>query len=297
MTTRVAAVDIGTNSTRVLIAEKIDGAIRDMERIGIVTALGRGVDESGSLAPDAVDRTVDALERYGRLIRDHGVIAARAVATSASRDAANRDDFFDAAQRALGFRPEVISGSEEARLSYLGATAGVPGPGGLVIDIGGGSTEFVVDSGGVSIDIGSVRLTERCLANHPASPVELNSARAEAARMIATRNLPADTWAIGVAGTWTSLAAMHLELDVYDSSSVEGAVMMLDDVRHLVNWLASLTLAEKQSIPSLDANRSPVILGGAVVAEASLQALAIDRVTVSEHDILDGICMVLKPDS
>ena len=195
------------------------------------------------------------------------------------------------------FRPELISGEEEASLSFAGASLGAANPADtVVIDAGGGSTEFVADDGGVSIDIGSVRLTERCLPHHPAAPAELDATRTEAARVIACGELPFRSSAVGVAGTWTSLAAMHRRLDAYDPDLVEGTTMRLDDVRQLVRWLATLTLEEKQAIPSLDPNRAPVILGGAVVAEASLEALALDHVTISEHDILDGVCLELLND-
>ena len=294
---RVASVDIGTNSTRLLIASGSETGLGEIERRALVTALGRRVEGSGRLAADSIARTVSALAEYGASIRAAGVGSARAVATSASRDANNREAFFDTAQNALGFRPELISGEEEASLSFAGASLGAANPADtVVIDTGGGSTEFVADDGGVSIDIGSVRLTERCLPHHPAAPAELDAARTEAARVIACGELPFRSSAVGVAGTWTSLATMHRRLDAYDPDLVEGTTMRLDDVRQLVRWLATLTLEEKQAIPSLDPNRAPVILGGAVVAEASLEALALDHVTISEHDILDGVCLELLND-
>ena len=291
---RVAAVDIGTNSTRLLIAEQIDGVMSDVVRSATVTALGRGVDATRRLAPDAIDRTVRALARYGTLIRESNVVGARAVATSACRDAVNRNDFFDAAQPVLGFRPKLISGDEEATRSFAGATRGIKdlsAP--IVIDTGGGSTEFVGRREGVSVDIGSVRLTERCLPNHPASPVELEAARREASRIVASNELPTGSRAIGVAGTWTSLAAMDLDLDVYDSAAVNDSTLTLENLGRLVNWLSLLSLPAKEAIPSLDPKRAPVILGGAVVAEASLQALGLDRIMIREHDILDGVCLGL----
>lgn len=295
MTTRVAAIDIGTNSTRLLIADRSEAGLVDVERTTMVTSLGRGVDESGHLAADAISRTVSALAGYESAIRAASAASARAVTTSAGRDASNREDLFDAAFQVLGFRPEVISGEDEAALSFAGATHGAADPARtVVIDTGGGSTEFVADDGGVSIDIGSVRLTERCLPHHPVAAVELNAARAEAARVVGSRDLPFRPTAIGVAGTWTSLAAMHQGLEAYDADQVEGTDMTLDDVRRLVNWLSGMTLEQKEAIPSLDPKRAPVIVGGAVVAEASLQALALDRIRISEHDLLDGICLTLE---
>ena len=291
---RVAAVDIGTNTTRLLIAEFEGGQIRDIQRIATVTALGRGVDQTGRLAEDAIARTLPVLARYGEVVAAADVANCRAVATSASRDAENREGFFNAAEAVLGFRPELISGTDEASLSFAGATADVERPAEtVVIDCGGGSTEFVASDAGVSVDIGSVRLSERCLPDHPTTSAQLDAARTEAARVIAARDLPDRSTALGVAGTWTSLAAINLDLGTYDADVVEETVLMLDDVRRIVNWLAGLTLEEKQAIPSLDPKRALVILGGAIVAEASLLALALDRVKVTEHDILDGICFEL----
>jgi exopolyphosphatase/guanosine-5'-triphosphate,3'-diphosphate pyrophosphatase len=291
----VGAIDIGTNSVRLLVAEPTDdGGLTDVVRLQTVTALGHGVDEAGLLATDAIERTVAALATYGAAMQAHGVERRRAVATSACRDAANVDAFFNPSEEVLGFRPEVISGEEEAMRSFLGATNALDDAGhAVVIDTGGGSTEFAGADGGVSVNIGSIRLTERCLPDQPATVVQLDAARTEAARVIASRNLPDGRSAIGVAGTWTSLSAMHLDLAAYDSDAVHGSVLMLDDVRHLVNWLSTLSLDQKWAIPSLDPKRAPVILGGAVVAEATLQALALDRITISEHDILDGVAMGL----
>lgn len=287
----VAAIDIGTNSTKLLIIDADQAeVIRDVR----VTALGRGVDGSGRLADDAIERTVAVLADFRTLLETHGVTRARAVATSASRDASNREVFFDAAEAALSVRPEVIAGTEEAMLSFAGAASVARDPAHtVVIDIGGGSTEFVSDHAAVSVDIGSVRLTERCLPDHPPSASQLADARAEAARIIGTRDLPHRSEAIGVAGTWTSLAAIHLGLDRYRSDAVHRSVLSLDDVRLQVAQLARMTLDEKQAIPSLDPGRAPVILGGALVAEASLQALALDQATISEQDLLDGVCRQL----
>lgn len=288
----MAAVDMGTNSTRLLIADLTRDGLVDVERIEKVTGLGRGVDRSGRLSPDAIARTTRVLQSYSRRIRETGVEAARAVATSAARDATNQDEFVEAARRALGFRPDIIGGEEEARLVFAGATEGTPDPGAtLVVDIGGGSTEIVTDAGGVSTDIGSVRLTERCLPAHPASARDLAAARREAALVMGAAAVPLRSRAMGAAGTWTSLAAIHLRLDTYDSHEVEGTTLHLEDVVRMVAWLGSLSLGEKEAIPSLNPKRAPVILGGAVVAETSLRLLGLDRIIVTGHDILDGVCM------
>lgn len=298
---RAAAVDIGTNSTRLLIAD-VDagtGVLADVERRAQVTALGRGVDRTGRLSPEAIERTARVLESYGRLIRAAGAEASRAAATSAARDAANGAEFLDAASAALGFRPEIIDGGEEAALVFLGAAGRSAGSGGaVVIDIGGGSTEMVTGEGGVSVDIGSVRLSERRLPRHPAARSDLAAARREAARLLGTPEAPRRSRGIGAAGTWTSLAALHLELDAYDPERVEGAVLDRASLEALVEGLASLTLKEKEALPSLDPARAPVILGGAVVAETALRILGLDRVTITEHDLLDGICWsLLDPDA
>ena len=289
---RVAAVDMGTSSTRLLIADRAGTGLVDVERTETVTGLGRGVDSSGRLSPGGIERTTRVLESYGVRIRQARVQAARAVATSAARDAANRDEFVEAARRALGFRPDIIGGEEEAGLVFAGATGGTPDPDAtVVVDIGGGSTEIVTDEGGVSTDIGSIRLTERCLPNHPATDRDLATARREAARVMGVADLPGRSRALGAAGTWTSLAAMHLGLDTYESHEVEGTTLGLGDVERMVEWLGSLSLEEKTAIPSLNPKRAPIILGGAVVAETSLRLLGLRRITVTGHDILDGVCL------
>ena len=292
---RVAAVDMGTNSTRLLIADATETGLIDVERIDTVTGLGRGVDSSGRLAPDAIERTTLVLASYGRRIREAGVERARAVATSAARDASNREEFLEATRLALGFRPEVIGGQEEAALVFAGATGPAPNRGGtVVVDIGGGSTEVVTDRGGVSMNIGSIRLTERCLPNHPATPDDLDAARREAIRVMGAPDVPRRSGGLGAAGTWTSLAAMHLDLDTYDSETVEGATLSLTDIVHMVAWLGALTLEQKQAIPALNPKRAPIILGGAIVAETTLRILDLEEITVTGHDVLDGVCRSLE---
>lgn len=291
---RVAAVDMGTNSTRLLIAEHGKGALTDVKRIETVTGLGRGVDGSGRLSPDAIERTTRVLSAYSSRIGKAGVQAARAVATSAVRDAANRDQFVEVAWRALGFRPDVIAGEEEAALVFAGASRRAHDPSHtVVVDIGGGSTEIVADRRGVSTDIGSIRLTERCLPNHPAVARDLAAARREAARVMGAADLPHRSIGMGTAGTWTSLAAIHLGLETYESQAVEGTTLSLADMERMVAWLGSLTLQEKQAIPALNPKRAPIILGGAIVAETSLRLLKLDEITVTGHDILDGVCLSL----
>jgi exopolyphosphatase/guanosine-5'-triphosphate,3'-diphosphate pyrophosphatase len=287
-----AAVDIGTNSMRLLVVDAAGGEIGRWQR---VTGLGLGVDSTGRLSPDAIERTVDVLALYGELMRSNGVVRARAVATSASRDAANRDEFFDRAERALGLRPELIEGVEEAALSFAGATLDAPGDGPFVVsDIGGGSTELVyrVDGAvtGMSVDIGSVRLTERLLPDHPADFDQLEAAGRLVDELLANANVPTDdAVVIGVAGTWTSLAAISLGLAAYDREAVHHAALSRDVVDHLVLWLAALDVDETAAIPALDPARAPVILAGAVVARGVMRRLAAGEVIVSEHDLLDGV--------
>lgn len=288
-----AAVDIGTNSMRLLVVDD-DGT--EVGRWTQVTGLGRGLDAAGHLSDEAIARTVDVLAEYGERMRHHGVDRARAVATSASRDAANREAFFDRAERALGLRPEVVSGLEEATLSFRGATGGTTAPGPhLVVDIGGGSTEFVFEQGvdviGTSVDIGSVRLTDRLgLERRPVEFDRLDEAALLVESLISRTSLPGHIGTcIGVAGTWTSLSAMTLDLPTYDRSLVHGSTIHRLELDRLVLRLAAMSVDETARIPSLDPQRAPVILGGAVVAREVMRFIAIDEVMVSERDLLDGV--------
>ena len=300
---RVAAVDIGTNSVRLLVARKRPADLFGADRLEVVdrrvtvTRLGSGVDRSGRLSGEAVARTIDVLEGYGAVIDALRVDAADAVATSATRDAANRDEFLDRAELALGFRPRVISGVEEAEYSFRGATSDFTTDAGyLVIDPGGGSTEFVSGTDGVeaavSIDIGSVRLTERLLPSLPAAADALEAAVDHVAGLFAgVQPAAVGTTVLGVGGTYTSLAAILLALPEYDPTSVHGSRHTLSDLRSLVRRLAGHTLEELRRIPSLDPARAPVLVGGAVVAAGALAAVGSDTVVVSEADILHGVAL------
>ncbi|HEY7705442.1 MAG TPA: Ppx/GppA phosphatase family protein [Acidimicrobiia bacterium] len=287
--TTVAAVDIGTNSMRMLVIRRIgDGAV-ELGRWERVTGLGRGVDATGEFAAEAVDRTLIALLEFGGRMRQLGVEKARAVGTSASRDAANRDSFFDRAETALGFRPEIISGDEEARLSYAGATSRLPPDSKpVVVDIGGGSTEFVVAEGGRSIDIGSVRLTERFLPSRPAPAAEVEAARAHCHELFSVMSVPEHDAVLGSGGTWTTLAAIHLVSD-----EVDGSTITKSELDGLVDRLAGLTMQQTEALPGLVPARAAVILGGAVVAQSSLQFLGAESMRVSVADLLDGIAAQL----
>lgn len=280
----IAVVDIGTNSMRLLITDGHDEVGRWVE----VTGLGQGVDRTGTLSPDRIEETMRALAYFGSLMDEHAVGRRMAIATSASRDASNRDVFFDLAESALGTRPILISGEEEAALAFSGATAGVSLPPPVVVsDIGGGSTEFVTEAGGVSIDIGSVRLTERAVKSRPTPDAEIQAARALVARLFERIDLDTGSL-IGVAGTWTSLGAVAQGLPEYSRDRVHGHRMSRSDLAGVIEALAGMTLAETAAIPSLDPKRAPVILGGALVAEGVMDVLAAEVVIVSEHDTLDG---------
>jgi exopolyphosphatase/guanosine-5'-triphosphate,3'-diphosphate pyrophosphatase len=279
---KVAAVDIGTNSMRLLVVHRIGDGLAELGRYERVTGLGRGVDATGELSEEAMDRTLLALSEFGGRMREMGVERRRAVATSASRDARNREMFFDRAELALGVRPEMISGDEEAALAFAGATSrtGERAPH-LVIDIGGGSTEFVTVEGGRSFDVGSVRLTDRVLTARPAPPEQVGASRALVAEMFLSVT-PFVGSVIGVAGTWTSLARIHHG----DSNLVR---LSLADITGLVEHLSGLTEEQTAALPGLDPARAPVILAGAVIAEGAATAAGAGTVVVSENDLLDGV--------
>ena len=286
-------VDIGTNSMRLLVVDDT----RELHREVAVTGLGTGVDRTGHLDPERVEATLDVLQRYGATMDRLSVAKRRVVATSATRDAEDNADFVARAGRALGAVPEVISGIEEAELSYVGATASfVDQPPTVVIDIGGGSTEFVLGNETVttatSIDIGSVRLTDRLLPTRPASAADVRAARAAVAEAFHASLSPEPVErVIGVAGSFTSLAAIALDLTEYDRDRVDGSVLTADQIHGLIDRLSSMTISELEAIPSLDPNRAPVILAGAILAEGALAAIGVDKITVSEKDLLDGMAI------
>ncbi|WP_280271995.1 Ppx/GppA phosphatase family protein [Nocardia wallacei] len=310
MSDRVAAVDCGTNSIRLLIAEVgADKHLTDVHREMRIVRLGQGVDATGELHPEAIERTRAALHDYVDRMADAGVTRVRMVATSATRDARNRDDFFAMAAAELGrvapgAQAEVITGDEEARLSFAGAVdelSSAEGPF-VVVDLGGGSTEVVLgDSTGVesaySADIGCVRITERCLHGNPPTREEVASARFFASQRLAQAFgvVPVErarTW-VGVAGTMTTLAAVALDLPEYDSEKVHLTRMSLEQVRAVCNRLIAMNHDERAALGPMHPGRVDVIGGGAVIAEVLADELArragITELIVSEHDILDGI--------
>ena len=289
-----AAVDIGTNTVRLLV---VDDEGNDLERRYVVAGLGRGVDATRTFQPEAVERALDTLAGYREAIDRHGATAIRAVATSATRDVVDGEAFLDAAESALGVRPEVISGEAEAVLSFAGGTRGVvESPPALVIDVGGGSTEFVYGSDSpeyaTSINMGSVRITERTLPDRPASPQQVAAARVEADRELSTVDLPGPVGtSVGVGGTFTTLATLNRGLPY--NTSVEGERLTSADVGLLIARLAELTIEGTAALEGIDPARAPVILGGAIVVERAMAAAGLDEVLVTEHDLLDGIAMSL----
>jgi exopolyphosphatase/guanosine-5'-triphosphate,3'-diphosphate pyrophosphatase len=286
----VGVVDIGTNSMRLLIT---DGEA-DFGRWVEVTGLGRGVDSSGSLAEETVEATVHVLEKYGRIMDEHEVGKRLAIATSASRDATNRETFFDRAETALGVRPTLISGETEGRYAFSGAIGDLElEPPVVVTDIGGGSTEFVTADLVRSVDVGTVRLADRALPGRPPTRDELEKARSIVNEALAGVEAGDVGSHIGVAGTWTSLSAIALGLDRYDRDVVHGSRLSVDSLADLVARLSAMTMDETRRIPGLDPKRAPVILPGAVIARAVMETLSVTETIVSERDTLDGAAMEL----
>jgi exopolyphosphatase/guanosine-5'-triphosphate,3'-diphosphate pyrophosphatase len=300
--TRLGAVDIGTNSTRLMVAD-VDGRdapLRTLDRRMRITRLGQGVDATRRFAPEAIERTVAVLREYRRALDEHHVTRVRAVATSAARDATNRDDFFTAGRDALGgVELELVSGDEEARLSFLGATTGLDAPSPyLVVDIGGGSTEFIVGTtepeGALSVDIGCVRLTEHYLHGDPPTAEELSQAVSVVRDHLAdvARELPQVRGArtlIGLAGTITTVAAIEMGLPEYDAEKIHHFRLTKAAAEDVFRTLATETVAQRRHNPGLEPARADVIVGGAIVAVSILRAFGFEEMLVSEADILDGL--------
>jgi exopolyphosphatase/guanosine-5'-triphosphate,3'-diphosphate pyrophosphatase len=304
--TRVAAIDCGTNSIRLLIAEAgPDGGLVELDRRTEIVRLGQGVDATGEFHPDALTRTFAATDAYAALIRDAGVASARIrfVATSASRDARNREVFFAGIRDRLGVTPEVISGDTEAQLSFSGALSRVQPAAEpvLVIDIGGGSTELIVGSAdgvvrsALSLDIGSVRLTERFLRRNPPAPEAVAEATTYVDGLLDGSGVDfaaVGTW-IGVAGTATTLAGVHLGLERYDREQVHGAVIPVPDLHALFDRLVASTVEEIRALPSMHPGRADVVTAGTLIAVRIADRLHVDGLLVSESDILDGTALEL----
>jgi exopolyphosphatase/guanosine-5'-triphosphate,3'-diphosphate pyrophosphatase len=328
---RVAAIDCGTNSLRLLVADvdPVAGALTDVDRRMEIVRLGQGVDATGRLARAALARTLRALRSYAEIVAAAGVPAVRMVATSATRDAANAADFVAGVREVLGVDPEVLSGDEEARLSFTGATtelaaAARPGAGGegaggegaggglaaagpaappyLVADIGGGSTEFVlgdppVVSGAASVDIGCVRMTERHLRGDPPAPAEVAAARADigaALDAVAAKITVADARTlVGLAGSVTTVAALALGLEAYDPGLIHHARIGVGAVQEQTARLLAMPQSGRARLGVMHPGRVDVIGGGALVLEAIMTRFGFTEVLASEHDILDGIAWSL----
>jgi exopolyphosphatase/guanosine-5'-triphosphate,3'-diphosphate pyrophosphatase len=299
--TAIAALDLGTNSTRVLVAQPDgEGGIELVDRRMTITRLGQDVGATGRLADEAVERTLACLRGYREVIDRHGVTRIRAAATSAARDAANRDEFFDAVEDAVGVRPELLSGHEEGRLSFLGATADLDhalGPF-LIVDIGGGSTEFIVGTdqveGVMSIDVGCVRLTEKFLDHDPPQPEELTACISFTDTYLedVVRELPGAADArtlVGLAGTITNVAAV--EIGRYDRDLVHHFHLTRDAAEDVFRTLATESRAQRIHNPGLEEARADVIVGGCCVLVAIFRRFGFDEMTVSEADILDGLAL------
>ncbi|GLW62090.1 hydrolase [Actinomadura rubrobrunea] len=316
--TRVAAIDCGTNSVRLLIADVVpdgpsgEGTLTDVERRMEIVRLGEGVDRTGRLAPEALERTFAAMRGYAELIERHGAesgegsVKVRVVATSATRDAANRDEFTKGVVDIFGVVPEVISGEEEAELSFVGATRELaelrPARPYLVVDIGGGSTEFVLGGSTVqaarSVDIGCVRMTERHLRDgDPPSPEQISAAAADidAALHEVRRTVPVDEarTLVGLAGSVTTVAGIALGLSEYDSARIHRSRITAAQVHEVTRDLLHATRAERAAIGVMHPGRVDVIGAGALILDRIMREYGFGAVVVSEHDILDGIAWSL----
>jgi exopolyphosphatase/guanosine-5'-triphosphate,3'-diphosphate pyrophosphatase len=304
---RVAVVDIGTNSTRLLIADVAEGRIAEVDRRTEVTRLGEGVDSSARLSEEAQDRVFAVLDDYADAIGTHGADITTAVLTSAVRDAENGAEFTEEVRRRYGLDARTIDGDTEARLTYMGATAGRTDTGPLVvIDIGGGSTEYVVGQGPevsfhVSTQAGVVRQTERHLDSDPPAHEELEALADEVRRIIATE-IPdgiraSVAAAVAVAGTATSCAAIDQELEPYDPARVEGYRLETGALELMLARLAELDLEHRRRVPGLHPDRAPTIVAGVVILLEAARAFGLDEVEVSEHDILWGAALTCAADA
>jgi exopolyphosphatase / guanosine-5'-triphosphate,3'-diphosphate pyrophosphatase len=303
---RVAAIDCGTNSIRLLIAEPDgSGGLADLERRLEIVRLGQGVDATGEFHPDALRRTFAAVDGYAELIKKAEVPTGKVhfVATSAARDVKNREAFFAGVKERLGVLPDVISGETEARLSFLGALSRVKPEGEpvLVMDIGGGSTELITGGAdgdlhsAVSLDVGSVRVTERFFKQNPVADDDLERAAGYVDDLLTGSGVDFDSigaW-IGVAGTVTTLAGVYLELERYDRERVHGARIPLAAIAEQLHRLAGLTVDQIRALPSMHPGRADVITGGALVESRIAARVHLDHLIVSESDILDGIALQL----
>jgi exopolyphosphatase/guanosine-5'-triphosphate,3'-diphosphate pyrophosphatase len=301
----VAVIDIGTNSTRLLVADVADSRVREVERRSRVTRLGRGVDLTGHLSREAIEAVCEAVADYTSIYQEAGAETVYAIATSAVRDASDGGAFIAELRERFALSARVLDGEEEARLTYLGATSErPPAQPTVVIDIGGGSTELILGSGEeiafhASLQAGVVRHTERHISADPPSTAELEALAADIRSLIeaavADLEPPRARAGIAVAGTPTSLAAVEMELDPYDPARVHGHVLSLASIQRQLSRLASAPLAERAQIPGLHPDRAPTIIAGVVILIEAMRAFGLDRIAVSEHDILYGAALAAPP--
>jgi exopolyphosphatase / guanosine-5'-triphosphate,3'-diphosphate pyrophosphatase len=295
---RVAVVDVGSNSTRLLIADVAGGRVSEVERRSRVTRLGRGVDLSGQLSAEAIEAACEAVADYVAICREAGIETIESIATSAVRDASNGGAFIAELRERFALSPRVLDGGEEARLTYLGAThERLPEEPTLVIDIGGGSTELIVGTGEeigfhTSLQAGVVRHSERHIVADPPTVSELEALATDVRGLIeaATEGEPAATALAGiaVAGTPTSLASVEIGLEPYDPKQVHGHTLTLASIQHLLSQLASAPLSKRAKITGLHPDRAPNIVAGVVILVEAMRAFDLERIEVSEHDILYG---------
>lgn len=293
--------DMGTNSTRLLVADVEDGEVKELERRSTVTRLGRGVDTSRQLATEAIEDVVSAVGEYIKLYEPLEPDVVLALATSAVRDAENSGAFIAELRERFALNARILTGEEEARLTYVGAVAGrAPSDGTLVIDIGGGSTEIVVGSGRemafhTSLQLGTVRHTERHIRTDPPTAPELEALAEDIRKQLFAELAAADFFeihtGIAVAGTPTSLAAIDQELDPYDPERVHGYVLSLDAIQHMYSMLSGKSLEERLRVPGLHPGRAPTIVAGVVILIQAMRAFGLQEIEVSEHDILYGAAL------
>ena len=300
---RLAVVDMGTNSTRLLVADVADGQVHELERRSTVTRLGRGVDTTGQLSSDAIEDVCEAVAEYLSIYESLGVERVTALATSAVRDARNADVFRAELRERFALDVRVLDGAEEARLTYLGATAGrEPAERTLVCDIGGGSTELVIGDGPdvgfyASLQVGTVRHTERHINHDPPEAAELENLAADVRSLISEAlegaALAQANSGIAVAGTPTSLSAIEQELDPYDPERVHGHVLSLPSIQRMLSELASIPLEERLKVKGLHAGRAPTIVAGVVILVQVMRAFGLSEIETSEQDILWGAALEL----
>jgi len=294
----VAVIDIGSNSTRLLIADVAEGRVTEVERQSRVTRLGRGVDLSGQLSAEAIEAACAAIADYMAICREDEVESIDAIATSAVRDASNGSAFAAELRERFALSARVLDGEEEARLTYLGATCeNSPSAPTLVVDIGGGSTELIVGTGEeiafhTSLQAGVVRHSERHISNDPPSALELEAladdVRALIENAIAEQPGTSAQAGIAVAGTPTSLASIEIGLEPYDPKQVHGHTLTLASIQRLLSQLASVPLSKRAEITGMHPDRAPNVVAGVVILVETMRAFALDQIEVSEHDILYG---------